>query len=261
MSINTFQCLRASSTCSSCVHVHYVTRAWLSNIELFNTREAERERVREGGAGGRWDKSKWENERRSRVASWICVAEGEVNRLRWKRRRTPACGVLLLCQNMTAVRTTQTFAWFTALSLSPCLFKQLSHASTCARWKGWSATPHSYFNAGWCVYRASVLIGTDLCTNVLWNSPCTFRNMCMYLTVLFSFPFGLTGRVLEPITAGDGQRQGTLWTFGGSVSCSRVLRLCSEGILAPPPTTIFCPHRGLNRESSASQLTEPLPPL
>lgn len=73
MSINTFQCLQESSTCSSCVHVRHVTRAWLSNIELFNTRESgEREWERGGGAGGRWDKSKWENERRSRVASWIC---------------------------------------------------------------------------------------------------------------------------------------------------------------------------------------------
>lgn len=56
--------------------------------------------------------------------------------------------------------------------------------------------------------------------------------------------------------------QGPMKAFVGLVSCSKVHWQRSEGVLSPTTRTplMFCPHRGLNLEPSASQLSPPTDP-
>lgn len=82
-------------------------------------------------------------------------------------------------------------------------------------------------------------------------------------------PFGVTGRVLEPVPSAYGWRKVTplnespahpyvsIWGFS---CCTRVARQCSEGVLAAFPSTTT--PKGLNQERFASQpnpLTSELP--
>lgn len=147
------------------------------------------------------------------------------------------------------------FCHLSSVCVSECLAScYSSNICWCFPETEWLHQQRMVVNQGWILMRSVASWINPLCWKIVITTG-TFKNrhfqkiggFRIYFHFLFflltTYLFGVRGRVHIWAKAGftpgwvTSSVQGSMWAFGGSVPCSRLLQQCSEGVLQPLPAT------------------------